>query len=286
MKWGWVILFGFWAGSLGASPITVETHLLKPHPGLFEPQVWEITAYGPAVDIKLDPLPELPYLIEGPRFERFLKGDLWAQRFTFNLWARQPGEVRLPALNLHYPTDLGEGLSQSMPQTYSVAAPATPPEIRPYAPPIPPQFEAGWIIGALSLCYLSLPLYFLWSPRGPRPIKASPLTPRAKAMNHLAEIEPLIEQDPAQFHFALSHCLKDYLSDQFLLPIQGQTTEEFLHQAQRVKTFSKTERDWFDAYLHLADQVKFAQFEASQELSREALAQVQGFIEAGENHGI
>lgn len=95
----------------------------------------------------------------------------------------------------------------------------------------------------------------------PAPAPAPPpLSPWAKALARLEELQPTGEEEPeaARAHVdAISDVLRVYIEDRFGIQAPERTTEEFLSEAYRVHELTQN-RDMLKTFLERCDRVKFA----------------------------
>lgn len=105
----------------------------------------------------------------------------------------------------------------------------------------------------------------------------------AEALSRLDTLEQkqLVEQSAFNaFHTELSTILRDYLEKHLGLKAREQTTQEFVQDIVDRRRFTSSQRRELEAYLELADLVKFASFQPGSDISLNALNSVRSFIQS------
>lgn len=142
------------------------------------------------------------------------------------------------------------------------------------------------IVTGLTLLFLSTSLFLLLRYRKNQQPEFNISTPLidyyADALNKLHALEQQDYISKAEFnvfHTELTSILRNYLEHHFGLRAKEQTTEEFIQEIVRTRTFSEEQRYELNRFLQLADLVKFATFQPGPQISEDALGNVRTFIQ-------
>jgi|SRR5438477_581042 len=150
------------------------------------------------------------------------------------------------------------------------------------APPLDYSLIPPWVIFAGSMLGLLLLGLMVWYGqrlfRKPSPVRS----PRDRALDALAQLEPQLEKmPPYQFSIRVSDLLRRYVLEQFNLPMTRQTSIEFLNAIANAKNFSEEEKALLSDFLDRCDLIKFARYEASAEDNRLLLDEARCFVKGG-----
>lgn len=113
-----------------------------------------------------------------------------------------------------------------------------------------------------------------------RPIAV--VSPRQRALDRLARIESEIDKlSPYQFSIRVSDILRQYVTEQYQLPVTRQTSVEFLNALAASSPFSSDEQSLLSDFLNRCDLIKFARYDATREDSRLLLEEADRFVKGG-----
>lgn len=133
------------------------------------------------------------------------------------------------------------------------------------------------VAGALLIIGLTTWLIRRWRNR-PAPV----VSPRRRALDRLARISSEIEKlSPYQFSIRVSDILRQYVTEQYQLPVTRQTSFEFLNALAARSPFSSDEQSLLTDFLNRCDLIKFARYDATREDSRLLLDEANRFVEGG-----
>jgi hypothetical protein len=151
------------------------------------------------------------------------------------------------------------------------------------APPVDYSHVPTWMVFAgtfLALTMIGALVWLIARPRkAPIPIKS----PRERAMELLAQSEDEIEMlSPYQFSIRVSGILRNYVTEQYKLPVTRQTSIEFLNFIKTASPFSEDEKELLRDFLDRCDLIKFARYEATTADSRLLLEEATRFVKGGQ----
>jgi hypothetical protein len=133
------------------------------------------------------------------------------------------------------------------------------------------------VAGVLLLIGLTTWLIKRWRNR---PIAV--VSPRQRALDRLARIQSEIDKlSPYQFSIRVSDILRQYVTEQYQLPVTRQTSVEFLNALAASSPFSSDERSLLSDFLNRCDLIKFARYDATREDSRLLLEEADRFVKGG-----
>lgn len=133
------------------------------------------------------------------------------------------------------------------------------------------------VAGVLLLVGLTTWLIKRWRNR---PIVV--VSPRQRALDRLARIQSEIDKlSPYQFSIRVSDILRQYVTEQYQLPVTRQTSVEFLNALAASSPFSSDERSLLSDFLNRCDLIKFARYDATREDSRLLLEEADRFVKGG-----
>lgn len=140
----------------------------------------------------------------------------------------------------------------------------------------------AWMIfcagaGVLLLTGLTTWLIKWWRNR---PIAV--VSPRQRALDRLARIQSEIDKlSPYQFSIRVSDILRQYVTEQYQLPVTRQTSVEFLNTLAASSPFSSDDQSLLSDFLNRCDLIKFARYDATREDSRLLLEEADRFVKGG-----
>lgn len=133
------------------------------------------------------------------------------------------------------------------------------------------------VAGVLLVIGLTTWLIKLWRNR---PIAV--VSPRQRALDRLARIQSEMDKlSPYQFSIRVSDILRQYVTEQYQLPVTRQTSVEFLNALAASSPFSSDERSLLSDFLNRCDLIKFARYDATLEDSRLLLEEADRFVKGG-----
>jgi Domain of unknown function (DUF4381) len=133
------------------------------------------------------------------------------------------------------------------------------------------------VAGALLVIGLTTWLIKRWRNR-PLPV----VSPRQRALDRLARIGREIDKlSPYHFSIKVSDILRQYVTEQYQLPVTRQTSVEFLNALAAASPFSSDEQSLLGDFLNRCDLIKFARYEATKEDSRLLLEEADRFVKGG-----
>jgi hypothetical protein len=108
------------------------------------------------------------------------------------------------------------------------------------------------------------------------------VSPRQRALDRLTRIESEIDKlSPYQFSIRVSDILRQYVTEQYQLPVTRQTSVEFLNALAASSPFSRDEQSLLSDFLNRCDLIKFARYDATREDSRLLLEEANRFVKGG-----
>src|SRR6266550_4350789 len=151
------------------------------------------------------------------------------------------------------------------------------------APPVNYSLVPVWgiLVAALvTLIVLGLIIRAIARRRKP---PAPPKSPRERALDALEQAQDQIDGlNPYQFSIRVSDILRQYVTEQYDLPVTRQTSFEFLERLRKKSPFSDDERALLEDFLSRCDLIKFARYEATSVDSRMLLEEARRFVQGGQ----
>jgi len=155
-------------------------------------------------------------------------------------------------------------------------------DIHEIAPPVDYSLVPPWVVyGSVALGLIAIGLIGWWIRgrlRRPKPEQS----PRDRALQWLQlagqEMEALT---PYQFSIRVSDILRQYVTEQYHLPVTRQTSVEFLAALAKASPFSEDEKSLLEDFLNRCDLIKFARYDATIEDSRLLLEEASRFVQGG-----
>lgn len=156
-------------------------------------------------------------------------------------------------------------------------------ELHDIAPPVEYSLLPTWVIFAavfVTLAVLGLICWLIarWM-RRPKPVQ----TPRDRALELLERARSEISSHTAyQFSIRVSDILRQYVTEQYQLPVTRQTSVEFLETLAKTSPFSEEDRSLLGDFLNRCDLIKFARYEATTADSELLLEEATRFVRGGQ----
>ena len=155
-------------------------------------------------------------------------------------------------------------------------------EFHDIAPPVDYSLIPTWMVFVGTFLALTLIGALVWLiARRKKPVPTK--LPRERALELLDRIEDEIEMlSPYQFSIRVSDILRNYVTEQYNLPVTRQTSIEFLNIIKTASPFSEDERELLNDFLSRCDLIKFARYEATTADSRLLLGEATRFVKGGQ----
>lgn len=155
-------------------------------------------------------------------------------------------------------------------------------DIHEIAPPVDYSLVPPWVIyGGAFLALVVLGLIGWWIRARLRRPKPQP-SPRDRALERLDQTAREMESmTPYQFSIRVSDILRQYVTEQYQLPVTRQTSVEFLAALAQKSPFSKDEKSLLEDFLNRCDLIKFARYDATTADSRSLLEEANRFVKGG-----
>lgn len=156
-------------------------------------------------------------------------------------------------------------------------------EFHDIAPPVDYSLIPTWVVFVGTLLALTLAGVIVWlvirSRRKVVPAQSS----RERALEFLDRMQDEIELlPPYQFSIRVSDVLRQYVTEQYNLPVTRQTSIEFLTVIKAASPFSEDEKMLLTDFLDRCDLIKFARYEATTADSRLLLDEATHFVKGGQ----
>ncbi|HSH37168.1 MAG TPA: DUF4381 family protein [Chthoniobacterales bacterium] len=156
-------------------------------------------------------------------------------------------------------------------------------ELHDISPPVNYSLLPPWVVfvgSFLALATLGLVGWLVWRwLRKPKPEQ----TPRARAFELLQRVRSEITQlTPYHFSIRVSDILRQYVMQQYQLPVTRQTSVEFLESVARSSQFSEADKSLLGDFLTRCDLIKFARYEATVSDSELLLEEATRFVQGGQ----
>jgi hypothetical protein len=151
------------------------------------------------------------------------------------------------------------------------------------APPVDYSFVPTWAIFAGTFLALAIIGAIVWLIVRLRKKNIPVKSPRERALERLDWIQNEIEMlSPYQFSIRVSDILRQYVTEQYNLPVTRQTSIEFLNIIRTASPFSEDEKELLKDFLDRCDLIKFARYEATTADSRLLLEEATRFAKGGQ----
>ena len=155
-------------------------------------------------------------------------------------------------------------------------------EFHDIAPPVDYSLVPTWAVFCAAFVALTVAgLIVWWFLR--RPKKAPPKkSPREQALERLERTQREMELvSPYEFSIRVSDILRQYVTEQYHLPVTRQTSVEFLTGLTSASPFSEDDKSLLTDFLNRCDLIKFARYDATMEDSRLLLEEATRFVKGG-----
>ncbi|MEN3368428.1 MAG: hypothetical protein V7609_571 [Verrucomicrobiota bacterium] len=155
-------------------------------------------------------------------------------------------------------------------------------DIHEIAPPVDYSLVPPWVVYCgVTLGLILIGLIGWWTRsrlRRPKPEQSS--RDRALQRLQLAGLE-MENLTPYQFSIRVSDILRQYVTEQYQLPVTRQTSVEFLAALANASPFSEDEKSLLEDFLNRCDLIKFARYDATLEDSDRLLEEATRFVQGG-----
>jgi len=155
-------------------------------------------------------------------------------------------------------------------------------DIHEIAPPVDYSLVPPWVIyGGIVLGLIGAGLLGWWirgRMRRPKPQPSARDRARAQLEAAAREMETIT---PYEFSIRVSDILRQYVTEQYQLPLTRQTSVEFLAALAQTSSFSEEDKSLLEDFLSRCDLIKFARYEATIDDSRRLLEEATRFVQGG-----
>lgn len=147
-------------------------------------------------------------------------------------------------------------------------------------PPVDYSLVPTWLIFVLSIVALTIIGLTLWYAfRFFKRKTSPPKTARQRALEALDAASNAVERTPPyQFSIRVSDILRQFVMEEFGLPMTRQTSVEFLNAIADAPNFTENDKRLLQDFLDRCDLIKFARYQATSEDSRLLLAEARQFV--------
>lgn len=155
-------------------------------------------------------------------------------------------------------------------------------ELHDIAPPVDYSLLPLWVVFAAVFAALSILGLIAWlivrRLRRPKPLQ----TARVRSLELLRRArEQIATMSSYEFSIRVSDILRQYVTEQYQLPVTRQTSVEFLESLSRTPSFSEDEKSLLDDFLNRCDLIKFARYDATTADSELLLDEATRFVQGG-----
>jgi membrane protein implicated in regulation of membrane protease activity len=155
-------------------------------------------------------------------------------------------------------------------------------EFHDISPPVNYSLLPMWAIFVTAFAALTVLGLLIWLAARRRKPTEPPKSPRERAIEALGRIQVQIESlNPYRFSIRVSDILRNYVTEQYDLPVTRQTSVEFLERLRKASPFSEDEKALLEDFLNRCDLIKFARYEATTADSRMLLEEATRFVQGG-----
>ena len=156
-------------------------------------------------------------------------------------------------------------------------------ELHDISPPVDYSLVPPWMVfvgSFLVLAIAGLIGWLLWRwLRKPKPEQ----TPRARAIELLQRIrQEITALTPYEFSIRVSDILRQYVMQQYQMPVTRQTSVEFLESLTAAAQFSEADKSLLGDFLTRCDLIKFARYDATTADSELLLEEATRFVQGGQ----
>ena len=156
-------------------------------------------------------------------------------------------------------------------------------EFHDIAPPVDYSLIPTWVVFVGTFLALTLASVIVWLVIRSRRKVVPTQSPRERALELLDRMQDEIELlPPYQFSIRVSDVLRQYVTEQYNLPVTRQTSIEFLTVIKAASPFSEDEKMLLTDFLDRCDLIKFARYEATTADSRLLLDEATRFVKGGQ----
>jgi hypothetical protein len=149
-------------------------------------------------------------------------------------------------------------------------------------PPVNYSLVPTWVVFVATFIGLTIIGLIIWLLGRKKPVPVPPKLPRERALEALAQIEREIDAlPPYRFSIRVSDILRQYVTEQFALPLTRQTSVEFLTALAKSPSFSAEDKSLLEDFLNRCDLIKFARYNATTADSRLLLEEATRFVKGG-----
>jgi membrane protein implicated in regulation of membrane protease activity len=155
-------------------------------------------------------------------------------------------------------------------------------EFHDISPPVNYSLLPMWAIFVTAFAALTVLGLLIWLAARRRKLTEPPKSPRERAIEALGRIQVQIESlNPYRFSIRVSDILRNYVTEQYDLPVTRQTSVDFLERLRKASPFSEDEKALLEDFLNRCDLIKFARYEATTADSRMLLEEATRFVQGG-----
>jgi hypothetical protein len=156
-------------------------------------------------------------------------------------------------------------------------------EFHDIAPPVDYSLIPIWVVFVATFFALAILGLLVWLIARTRKRREPAKSPRERALDALERITDEIDNvNPYQFSIRVSDILRNYVTEQYGLPVTRQTSVEFLERLTRKSPFSEDDKLLLEDFLNRCDLIKFARYEATSADSRLLLDEATRFVKGGQ----
>jgi ribosomal protein S18 len=151
------------------------------------------------------------------------------------------------------------------------------------APPVDYSLIPRWLLllGLAAAAALTIGL-ITWLVRARRRRSERVISPRERALVRLREAQTEIDYlSPYEFSIRVSDVLRQYVTEEYRLPLTRQTSVEFLTAASLLSRFSEEDKALLSDFLNRCDLIKFARYDATRADSQQLLEEATRFVQGG-----
>ena len=155
-------------------------------------------------------------------------------------------------------------------------------EFHDIAPPVDYSLVSPWLIGAGIFAAAIVVTFLIRAAIRARKRIRPEIVPRDKAISDLERLRTHVDHLSAyEFSIRASNIVRQFVHEQFSLPVTRQTSIEFLNSIGLAQQFNPDEKTLLAAFLDRCDLIKFARLNATTEDSRQLLEDALRFVKGG-----